>query len=215
MGIAVSFPARAAPVLKRSLDAVSALLLLVVFAPLMLLTAAAVRLSSPGAVVFRQIRAGRHGRPFQMLKFRTMHDNAEELLAVSLVRSPELAREWARYRRLSRDPRVIPFVGRVLRSSSLDELPQLWNVLCGDMSLVGPRPLELPVLERFDPGLKERRERMRPGMTGLWQVSGRSEMDLDALAVLDAQYVEHWSLWIDLEILARTPAAVLTRRGAF
>ena len=207
--------ARVAAMLKRALDVVGALGLLAACAPLLVLLALAVRLGSRGPVLFRQPRAGRRGRVFPILKFRTMHENADDLLAMHLARHPAAAAEWRRFRRLDLDPRVVAGIGRFLRTSSLDELPQLWNVLRGDMSLVGPRPLELPVLEHIDPVLRERRETMRPGITGLWQVSGRSEMDMDALASLDAGYVDHWSLWGDLRILARTPAAVVSRRGAY
>lgn len=207
--------AGSAVILKRALDVVGALALLAACAPLLVLLALTVRLGSRGPVLFRQSRAGRRGRVFQMLKFRTMYTNADDLLATYLARHPAAAAEWRRFRRLDQDPRVVAGIGRFLRTSSLDELPQLWNVLRGDMSLVGPRPLELPVLEHIDPVLRERRQAMRPGITGLWQVSGRSELDMDALATLDAGYVEHWSLWSDLRILARTPAAVLSRRGAY
>jgi lipopolysaccharide/colanic/teichoic acid biosynthesis glycosyltransferase len=170
---------------------------------------------SPGPPFFRSMREGRDGRPFAMLKLRTMHQDAEARLDVLLRGSSEAREEWTRYRRITDDPRVVAGVGRALRQWSIDELPQLWHVLLGDMSLIGPRPLELEVAERLPRPAMEVRRQMRPGMTGLWQVSGRSTTDLEALCALDVAYVEGWSLRLDASILLRTPAAVLSRHGAY
>jgi lipopolysaccharide/colanic/teichoic acid biosynthesis glycosyltransferase len=211
---ASSVPATA-KVVKRAFDIVVSAALLLLTSPILAIAAVVVRVRSPGPVVFRQWRGGRGARPFEMLKLRTMHVNADEILSRSLAESEDRRQEWRRYRRLRRDPRVIPAIGTFLRASSIDELPQLWNVLRGDMSLVGPRPLELPVLAGLNDVGVERRASVRPGITGLWQVSGRSDIDLDTLMSMDAEYVDTWSLWSDVRILCRTPAAVLSRRGAY
>jgi exopolysaccharide biosynthesis polyprenyl glycosylphosphotransferase len=178
--------------------------------PLMGLIALAIRLTSPGPVLFRQQRSGLHGRPFNMLKFRTMVTNAEqlkqELEALNEMSGPVF--------KLSNDPRVTR-VGRFLRRWSLDELPQLFNVLRGEMSLVGPRPLPVAEVERFDDPADRRRLSVKPGLTCLWQVGGRNEVRCFKDWVrLDLEYIDHWSLWLDLKILARTIPAVLRGTGA-
>lgn len=206
---------RAARRAKRGLDLALGAALLCAALPLVALAAALVRVASPGPALFRQPREGLDGRPFVMWKIRTMRVDAQEALALHLASSPEAEEEWTRYRRLARDPRVIPGIGRLLRRTSLDELPQLWNVVRGEMSLVGPRPLELEVLERFDPAHRRLRRTVRPGITGLWQVSGRSETDMDEVQRMDAAYLREWSLLLDLKILCRTPWAVLSGRGAY
>ena len=200
---------------KRAIDLVGAGLLLIAAAPVIAGCALAIRIVSPGPAILRQCRFGLRGKPFEMFKLRTMHVNAADLLPLHLAQSPERRAEWERFGRLRDDPRVIPVAGTFLRRTSLDELPQLWNVLRGEMSLVGPRPLDLALVGKLPGGALERRARMRPGLTGLWQVSGRSELDMDALLALDIRYVTEWSLWRDFVILLRTPAAVLTRRGAY
>lgn len=201
--------------IERTADVAGALALGVVALPIVVVAAAMVRLRSPGPVLFRSMRETRGGRPFSMLKLRTMVVDAEVQLERALAASPARGDEWVRYRRLTDDPRIVPGVGRLLRQWSIDELPQLWNVLRGEMSLVGPRPLELDVARRLPLALMRTRRLVRPGMTGLWQVSGRSEVDLEALCVIDAEYVRRRSLRADLAILLRTPAAVLSRRGAY
>jgi len=177
--------------------------------------AVAIRRASPGPALFRQVREGAGGRRILVLKLRTMEVDAEAALAGHLARTPAADDEWRRYRRLADDPRLIPRWGRPLRRPSLDELPQLWNVVRGDMRLVGPRPLELEVLDRFP--VEDRRLRWcaRPGLTGLWQVSGRSDLDLDGLRELDRRYLHSWSFGMDLRILRATPRALLSREGAF
>jgi lipopolysaccharide/colanic/teichoic acid biosynthesis glycosyltransferase len=201
--------------IKRTADVAGALALGVPALPIVVVAGALVWLRSPGPFFFRSMRETRDGKPFAMLKLRTMVADAEERLERALAASPARRDEWVRYRRLADDPRIVPGPGRVLRQWSVDELPQLWNVLRGEMSLVGPRPLELDVGRRLPPALMQARRRVRPGMTGLWQVSGRSEVDLESLCAIDAEYVQGWSLRTDLAILLRTPAAVLSRRGAY
>lgn len=197
------------------MDVVLAGALLVVAAPIIGLSILAIRLASPGPAIFRQIREGCGGRSFVMLKLRTMHLDASRILDEHLAANPEARVEWERYFRLTHDPRVIPGIGPLLRRSSMDELPQLWNILRGDMSLVGPRPLQAEPLAALRPEFRALRCTVRPGLTGLWQVSGRSETDLQGLEELDAEYIRKRSLTFDLRILARTPAVVLSGRGSY
>jgi lipopolysaccharide/colanic/teichoic acid biosynthesis glycosyltransferase len=169
----------------------------------------AVALTSPGGVFYRQVRIGRDGRPFRMYKLRTMVADAARLRDTLLADSD---RDGPMFK-MHRDPRVTP-VGRVLRRLSLDELPQLVNVVRGDMSLVGPRP---PLPEEVDAYLDfvNRRLHVRPGLTGLWQVSGRADLDWDQSVNLDLRYVDNWSLALDLQILWKTARAVLRGSGAY
>jgi lipopolysaccharide/colanic/teichoic acid biosynthesis glycosyltransferase len=170
--------------------------------------ALAVRASSPGSVLFRQRRVGREGREFTMLKFRTMVADAEERLA----EVEHLNEAVGHFFKISEDPRITS-VGRHLRRWSIDELPQLWNVLRGDMSMVGPRPPLPDEVSRYDTW-HLRRLRVRPGVTGIWQTSGRSDVPFDEAVRMDLFYIENWSLGTDLYLLGRTAGAVLTRRGA-
>jgi len=193
---------------KRVIDVGLSAAALLLSAPLWLLAATAVRLSSPGPVFYRQQRCGLRGRRFVLLKFRTMVEGAEgmrdEVAHLNVMDGPVF--------KARRDPRVTR-VGRLLRRLSLDELPQLVNVIRGDMSLVGPRPPIPEEVEHYEPW-QRRRLAMKPGLTGLWQVSGRSEVDFATWMELDLAYIDHWSLWLDLKILARTVPAVLSGRGA-
>jgi len=196
---------------KRAFDVIGALALLLVFLPLMLLAALAVKLSSRGPVFFRQTRVGRDGREFGILKFRTMVIDSEARLAAD----PELYRhyiEGSRHLPCRVDPRIIP-VGRVLRTWSIDELPQMINVLAGHMSLVGPRPVLPEELLEYD-DLVDAYTSLRPGLTGMWQVSGRSEIVFPERAHLDADYRSGCTAWLDVKLLARTPMAVIMRRGS-
>jgi undecaprenyl-phosphate galactose phosphotransferase len=188
--------------LKRAFDLAAAAALLAFTAPLLLLVALRIRLADGGAVVFAHTRVGRHGRPFRCYKFRTMVPNSAEVLAELLARDPAARAEWARDRKLRRDPRVTG-LGRFLRRASLDELPQLVNVLKGEMSLVGPRPVVPDELELYGEA-KVYYLQVRPGLTGLWQVSGRSDVDYARRVALDAWYVRNWTLWYDVLILCRT-----------
>ena len=196
---------------KRALDVMVALAMLLVAAPAMAVLAVLVRLDSPGAAVFGQRRLGRHGRPFHCYKFRSMYGDAEERLR----RDPALRAEYVRndYKLpADADPRITR-VGRVLRRTSLDELPQLWNVLRGDMSLVGPRPIVPGEIRHYDADA-HLLLLLKPGLTGLWQVGGRSGVVYPQRTAIELEYVQTWSLERDLRILARTVPAVLWARGA-
>jgi len=200
---------RSRRILKRTLDLIAASALLVLTAPLSLAAALLVRTGSPGPVIFRQERIGRDGEPFQMLKFRTMVAGAEDRLA-EIKHLNEV--DGALFK-IADDPRVTE-IGRVLRKWSIDELPQLVNVLRGDMSMVGPRPPLPSEVAQYD-AWQLRRLRIRPGLTGVWQVSGRSDVPFDEAVRLDLFYIENWSLGTDLWLLARTIPAVLRRDGAY
>jgi exopolysaccharide biosynthesis polyprenyl glycosylphosphotransferase len=195
--------------IKRLIDVVGALVLLILLAPVFLVTAAAVKLSSPGPVFFKQWRVGERGRPFLMWKFRSMYVGAERerdvLAATNGVRTPVF--------KIRDDPRVTP-VGRFIRRTSIDELPQLWNVLRGEMSLVGPRPPLIEEFLRFGPRERSRCA-VRPGLTCIWQVSGRSDLDFETWVEYDLRYIREWRLTLDLVLLARTVPAVLGCRGAY
>jgi len=195
---------------KQVLDVTVAAALLLVLAPVFALVALLIKRSSPGPVFFKQERAGLNGHPFTMYKFRTMVTNAEqlkqELAALNEMSGPVF--------KITHDPRVIP-VGRFLRKFSIDEFPQFYNVLRGEMSLVGPRPLPLDEVRRFDDVAHRRRLSVKPGLTCLWQVSGRNQVtDFKEWVRLDLEYIDNWSLWLDLQILVRTVPAVFAGVGA-
>jgi exopolysaccharide biosynthesis polyprenyl glycosylphosphotransferase len=197
-------------VLKRLLDMGGSAVLLVVTLPIMLCVALAVRLDSKGPVFFSQNRSGLRGRAFRMYKFRTMVTNAEQGRAELEDRNEMSGPVF----KVKNDPRVTQ-VGRFLRKTSLDELPQLWNVLRGEMSLVGPRPLPLYETANFGDLTQRRRMSVRPGLTCLWQVRGRNKItDFKEWVVLDLEYIDRWSLWLDLTILLRTVPVVLFGWGA-
>jgi exopolysaccharide biosynthesis polyprenyl glycosylphosphotransferase len=198
---------RSSRLVKRAMDVVGALLLLLPAAPLMLLIAVAVKLDSPGPALFRHERIGRGGKRFTVAKFRTMVAGAEGM--TEQLRASSRDPHWLL---LDRDPRVTP-VGHLLRLSSLDELPQLWSVLRGDMSLVGPRPL-LEAEDRQITGSDRGRLDLTPGLTGLWQVLGRTSIPFEEMVKLDYAYVTSWSVWGDVQLLLRTVPVLLTRRGA-
>jgi exopolysaccharide biosynthesis polyprenyl glycosylphosphotransferase len=194
---------------KRTFDVIVASLIMLAISPVLIFSALAVRLTSRGPVIYRSWRPGIGRRPFACLKFRTMYRDADERQA-DLESLNEASGALFKIRD---DPRMTP-VGRFLRRFSLDELPQLWNVMRGDMSLVGPRPLPQRDFEMLEEWHKKR-YLVLPGVTGLWQVSGRSELDFDDLVRLDFLYLEHWSPFLDLTILVKTIPAVFMRRGAF
>jgi exopolysaccharide production protein ExoY len=189
-----------------------AALLLVLFGPLMLVVAWRIRREDGGPVLFAHWRVGERGRLFRCMKFRTMVQQADQVLGELLLRDPQARAEWDRDRKLRNDPRVLR-VGRLLRVSSLDELPQLLNVLRGEMNLVGPRPVVVQEIPLYGPH-KRHYLSVKPGMTGLWQVSGRNNLSYAQRVALDVQYVEKRSLWMDLRILLRTVAVLVTRDGA-
>jgi exopolysaccharide biosynthesis polyprenyl glycosylphosphotransferase len=196
-------------VVKRAFDIVAAFCGLVALSPLLLACAVLVHYTSPGPVLFSQLRYGYNRRQFRMYKFRTMVSDAEELQASLESRNEALGPVF----KIRRDPRITP-VGRILRKTSLDELPQLFNVLIGDMSIVGPRPLPVRDVSRFGEARLMRRFSVRPGITCLWQVTGRSDTSFDRWVQLDLDYIDNWSLSLDAQILIRTVPAVLAGNGA-
>jgi Undecaprenyl-phosphate galactose phosphotransferase WbaP len=198
--------------LKRVFDLAGSLALLVVLFPLFAYLSWKIR-QSGGAAIFGHVRVGRYGRMFNCLKFRTMVPDAESVLKRLLESDPSARAEWERDFKLKDDPRITP-VGEFLRRTSLDELPQLWNVLKGEMSLVGPRPIIEEELERYADQVGYYLE-TRPGITGLWQISGRSDTGYEDRVALDSWYVRNWSLWYDLVILSKTVRVVLRREGAY
>lgn len=199
---------------KRVFDFAFALTAILSLAVLFIAIAIAVRLSSKGPVVFSHTRVGAGGHPFKCLKFRTMVPDAEMRLQSELEANPEAAAEFAEKRKLTNDPRVIPGIGNFLRRSSLDELPQFFNVLRGDMSIVGPRPVTPDELELYG-GDRVNYLAVRPGITGAWQTSGRSNLSFDERVQMDTDYVLNWSFMTDLRIIARTVVVVLSGRDAF
>lgn len=197
---------------KRLFDVVVSLFLLIVLSPLLAYISLQIRRSGPG-VLFIQKRIGRNGELFPCYKFRTMVPNAEAILKDLLDRDPIARQEWADKTKITDDPRITP-IGHFLRRTSLDELPQLWNVLKGDMSLVGPRPILQHEVEKYGDRLKFYKT-VRPGLTGLWQVSGRSDTDYNYRVHLDSWYVKNWALWYDIAILFKTVEVVTSRKGAY
>jgi len=193
---------------RRLADVVIAVALLLLLSPLLFVIAVGVKLASPGPVLFRQIRCGQHGRRFTFLKFRTMRIDAERLKPLL---EPFNEMDGPAFK-MTNDPRVFPF-GGFLRRTSLDELPQLWNILRGDMSFVGPRPSVVEEVNQYEPW-QRRRLSMKPGLTCLWQISGRNELTFDEWMRLDLEYIDNWSLWLDVKIALKTIPAVLLGRGA-
>jgi Undecaprenyl-phosphate galactose phosphotransferase WbaP len=201
-------------ILKWILDYAIAVPAFVFTLPLMLYLCLAIVAISPGSPFFAQTREGKFGRDIRVLKLRTMYRDAEARLAQHLESNPTLKAEWQRFFKLKRDPRILPGVGTFLRKSSLDEVPQLINVLKGEMSLVGPRPFPDYHLAKFNLAFRELRRSVPPGLTGLWQVSTRSDGDLAVQEATDSHYIRNWSLWLDFHILSRTVLVVLAARGA-
>jgi Undecaprenyl-phosphate galactose phosphotransferase WbaP len=199
--------------LKRALDLFGAVVGGFFICPLLLTIAVLIKLDSPGRVLFGHRRLGAKDEHFLCWKFRTMHVDAERMLNECLQRHPNLQAEWEQNHKLRDDPRVTR-IGRFLRKTSLDELPQLWNVLRGEMSLAGPRPIVDAEVSKYDKDYELYR-RIRPGMSGFWQVGGRSEIDYKIRVAMDAYYVRNWSVWLDIIILARTVKIVLFGHGAY
>ena len=199
--------------LKRFLDLSIVIPAIIFAAPLMLVIAIGIKLQDRGPILFRHTRRGRGGSHFTLLKFRTMRMNADKHLERLLAENEDARKEWNDISKLSADPRVT-WIGRFLRRSSLDELPQLFNILRGNMSVVGPRPIIDAEYERY--GIYAAAyAAARPGLTGLWQVSGRNETDFDTRITLDTSYVRDWTLWRDIMILLKTPYTVISGRGAY
>lgn len=201
--------------MKRIFDISVSILALLLTLPLFFLLAIAIYVSSPGPIFFAQQRLGKGGRLFFCYKFRTMYPDAADQLHQLLAMRPDLKREWEQCFKLKQDPRITR-IGSFLRKTSLDELPQLWNVLKGDLSLVGPRPVVPEEAEKF---FKEKISKIlsvRPGLTGLWQVSGRSDLHSYQTRIsLDEFYVDHQSFWLDLQLIYKTIPAVLFAKGAY
>ncbi len=195
---------------KRAIDFLGAAFGILLLSPLLLVVAFMIRRDSPGPIFFKQQRGGQHGYPFVMWKFRTMYVDAEERRAELLAKNEMGGPVF----KLTDDPRVTP-MGKWLRKTSIDELPQLWNVVMGDMSLVGPRPLPLYEVEQFEDMAHRRRLSVKPGLTCLWQISGRNEVtEFNDWVRLDLEYIDNWSLWLDFRILVLTLPVVLIGRGA-
>ncbi|TGP51938.1 sugar transferase [bacterium M00.F.Ca.ET.230.01.1.1] len=211
--VGVDFPPPIGGLLKRSFDIAGGVAGLILLSPLFLMVALLVKLSDNGPIFYGHKRIGRGGRIFSCLKFRTMVTDGERVLAAYLAANPEANAEWIATRKLKNDPRVTR-VGQVLRKLSLDELPQILNILQGDMSLVGPRPVVRDELEIYGSAavyyLKS-----RPGLTGLWQVSGRNDVSYDTRVAFDRHYVENWSMFQDIRIIFKTVPAVWMSRGSY
>jgi len=200
---------------KRLLDLLVGLIALTAALPLITLGAFAVWVADGRPMFFAQERDGAGGRRIRVWKLRTMYNDAELRLGRVIASDPALKREWEQHYKLRHDPRVLPWIGELLRRWSIDELPQLWNVLAGEMSLVGPRPVPSYHLERLPRESLEVRSRVLPGLTGMWQVMVRGSGTLDQLASLDTYYVRNWSIWLDIYLLARTGFAVFSGNGAY
>jgi Undecaprenyl-phosphate galactose phosphotransferase WbaP len=200
---------------KRAFDLALTLPVMLVAGPVIGIAALLVKVFSPGPAFFRQEREGEDGKVVRVYKIRTMVPNAEQRLQEFLRDDPAARAEWERFLKLRKDPRIIPVVGQAFRRFSIDELPQLWHVLTGEMSLVGPRIFALWHVERFPKEFRELRREVPPGMTGLWQVAHRNSGDLKIQEVVDSYYIHNWSVWMDLWILFRTVRIVLTGKGAY
>lgn len=204
---------RANVISKRVFDLVVSSLLLILLGALLLLIAALIRLETPGPVIFAHRRIGKNGHEFRCYKFRSMVVNAGELLPQLLEHNPALQEQWEKDFKLKDDPRVTR-IGRFLRKTSIDEIPQLFNVLKGEMSLVGPRPIVCEEMERFGEMARDYMM-VLPGITGLWQVSGRNDIDYQKRVLMESWYVRNWSLWMDISLLFKTIGVVWSRRGAY
>lgn len=200
--------------LKRAVDILISIVAGVIAAPFVAIWGLWIYAISGRSPFFAQRRQSCNGQSITIYKLRTMYPDAEMMLLQFLSRSDEARAEWDRFYKLKNDPRVLPGIGRFLRRTSFDELPQLWNVLKGEMSIVGPRPVTREELERYGNSF-EIVGRVKPGLTGLWQVSGRSDVSYDERVRLDAHYVRNWSIWLDITILAQTLKAVICRHGAY
>ena len=203
--------------MKRVIDVAGSLAVLVLGAPFWLALCLLIRCTSPGQVIYGQLRIGKGGRPFRAWKFRSMYANADQVLEEYLRTHPEAQQEWDETHKLARDPRITP-IGRLLRSTSLDELPQLWNILLGKMSLVGPRPIvDSPTYDatyiRDYPAEFEAYKSVRPGLTGLWQVRCRNRGVYEMRIFYDMYYIRNWCIWLDLYLIMRTVRTVLLREG--
>ncbi|MFA7412980.1 MAG: sugar transferase [Rhizobium sp.] len=208
-----SGPSPVGGISKRGFDVFIASMALLVLCPIFLMLMALVKFSDGGRVFYGHCRIGHSGRPFRCLKFRTMREDGDRILKKYLETNPSAYEEWRATRKLQHDPRVT-IVGGVLRKLSLDELPQLINIIRGEMSIVGPRPIVEDELEFYD-AAAHYYLRTRPGLTGLWQVSGRNDVSYESRVALDSHYVENWSLITDIKIIGMTVPAVCLARGSY
>lgn len=200
--------------IKRLIDLLLTLLGAFAFVPVALIVAILIKKGDGGPVFYAQKRIGKEGKPIKILKFRTMVMNADEILEEYLAKSPELAKEWKETHKLKNDPRITK-IGRLLRKSSLDELPQVWNIFKGDLSFVGPRPIVEDEVEKYGEEGFNFYQRVLPGLTGYWQISGRSNTSYEERVKLDSHYIRNWSVWLDIYIIACTPRAVLQTTDAY
>ncbi|MBY5591213.1 exopolysaccharide biosynthesis UDP-galactose-lipid carrier transferase [Rhizobium leguminosarum] len=200
---------------RRILDLAIAIPASIVVAPFIAIAAAAIYAIDPGPVFFRHTREGRSGKPVHVLKLRTMYQDAEQRLEAVFRDDPNMRAEWLSHFKLKDDPRVLPVIGHMLRSSSIDELPQLANIIAGQMAIVGPRPFPEYHLSAMDSEFRDKRRSVTPGLTGLWQISERSNADIELQQQLDEFYIDNRSLWFDCQILLSTIPAVFKRRGAY
>ena len=201
-------------VLKRAIDILFAIPIALLVWPIIVVLAFAIKLVDPGPAIYVQERVGRNSKTLRTLKLRTMYTDAEQRLEEHLSRDPQARAEWQRFFKLTHDPRVLPIIGNFMRHTSLDELPQLWNVIRGDMSLVGPRPFPAYHMNSFDDEFRIIRVGVQPGITGMWQVSSRSNGDLQVQKAEDLFYIRNWSIWLDIYILLQTVIVVLNGKGA-
>jgi len=199
--------------LKRAMDLALAIPAVIFMSPLLILIYGLLKIFDPGPALFSQLRVGRDGQTFLVYKFRTMRQDAQQRLDQMLANDPEAAAEWAQYQKLRKDPRVTP-LGTFLRKSSLDELPQLLNIVRGEMSVIGPRPVTSGEIHRYG-GDYAYYVAVRPGVLGLWQVSGRNALTYPERIAMDVKYVKTWSIWADLMILVRAVPVVLFGIGAY
>ena len=202
-------------VLKTMMDQAITLPVFILSIPFVALAAVWIRLTTGGPAFYRQFREGQHGKPIPVWKLRTMHTDGDRILEEWFQNHPEDREHWQRFFKLPHDPRLLPVIGSLLRRTSLDELPQLWSVLRGEMSLVGPRPLPEYHVRQLPDDFRALRSRVPPGITGLWQVSARGDGEIKVQEALDTFYIRNWSPWLDLYILARTVTAVALARGAY
>ncbi len=200
-------------IIKRIFDIFVCLILSIVIIPILIIIAVAIKFDSKGPIIFSHNRVGYRGEDFKCYKFRTMVANSQQVLEEMLQTNPDLREQWQEDFKLKDDPRITR-IGKILRKSSLDELPQIFNVLKCDMSLVGPRPIIRGEIHKFGAHIKEYLM-VRPGMTGLWVNSGRNDVDYDERVQMETWYVRNWSLWMDISLLFRTIPVVLGRKGAY
>ena len=216
IGLRLAFRSKPGPdIVRRALDLAVALPAALLLAPVIGIAAIVIYAIDPGPVFFWHAREGRAGRPLHVLKLRTMYRDAEQRLEALLREDPGMAAEWSSHFKLRRDPRILPAIGHLLRKTSLDEVPQLFNIITGEMTLVGPRPFPTYHLMAMDKRFRDKRHSVKPGLTGLWQISERSDADIGLQQQLDEFYIDNRSPWLDWHILLNTLPAVFKRSGAY